>query len=154
LYFAAAGHASEAAKARRLAARVARGLGSYWSEKEQCFAFARDMKGTPAGGLSKSYPHGLAQLFALAHVAPERATLWQELRKRFKPGDDGMPVERWLMAATRCATAEETKELRRATLTAMLRFTTDNVYVDRPALAILAIIDGKARFPDISRARP
>ena len=122
---------------------------SYWSEKDRCFAVAMDMQGVFSQGLSKSYPHGLAQLFALAHLGPERVDLWHELQRRFKPGDDGMPVERWLIAATRYGDASEKERLRRATREAMLRFTAGDVYVDRPAIAVLAIIDGTARFRDV-----
>ena len=60
-----------------------------------------------------------------------------------------MPVERWLMAASRCALPEERHELRQTARAAMLQFTAKEVYVDRPALAILALVDGKARFPDL-----
>lgn len=64
-----------------------------------------------------------------------------------------MPVERWLMAASHCATPEETQALRQETRRAMLQFSARNVYVDRPALAILALIDGEARFPSVSCAK-
>ena len=134
---------------RRLArwpARLAAALRRFWSPKHGCFAIALDMKGKYSVGLEKPYPHGLAQLFALAHVEPGRTELWREVRKRFKPGDEAMPVERWLMAASRCASPQERQELRQATLAAMLQFTAKTVYVDRPALAILAIVDHKVRF--------
>jgi hypothetical protein len=75
--------------------------------------------------------------------------LWREVRKQFKPGNEGLPVERWLMAASRCASPQEQQELVQATPTAMLSFTTREVYVDRPALAILALRGGTARFPDL-----
>ena len=88
-------------------------------------------------------------MFALAHLAPERIKLWHEVQRRFKPGDDGMPVERWLIAATRCGDAAERERLRLATREAMLRFAAGDVYVDRPAIAVLAIIDGTARFRDV-----
>lgn len=147
--FDAAGCEKEAKKARRIAARIAVGLGKFWSEEHQYFEVALDMKGVFSGGLKKSYPDGLAQLYALAHVAPPRLELWARVCRTFKLGDEGMPVERWLMAATRCAGAEETGKLREATREAMLHFTAESVYVDRPALAILALIDGRARFPDV-----
>ncbi len=50
------------------------------------------------------------------------------------------------MAAIRCASPQE---LRQATRAAMLQFTAKTIDVERPALAILAIIDHKARFPDM-----
>jgi hypothetical protein len=100
-------------------------------------------------GAEKPYPQGLAQLFALAHVEPRQTELWQTVCRRFKPGDEGMPVERWLMAANGCASPPQRRQLRQATLAAMLHFTAATVYVERPALAILALIDRQARFPDL-----
>ncbi|MCY3020697.1 MAG: hypothetical protein NTW87_16895 [Planctomycetota bacterium] len=152
LFFDAVDSKKEAKNARRLAARIAVGLGRFWSEERQYYEVALDTKGVYSGGFKKSYPDGLAQLFALAHIAPPRPELWARVRKTFKPGDEGVPVERWLMAATRCAGAEETGKLREATRQAMLHFTAEGVYVDRPALAILALIDGRARFPDVPAA--
>lgn len=149
LFFDSIGDAVNATKARQLAARMASGLDKYWSEKDRCFRTALNMKGVYTGGLAKPYPDGLAQLFALAHVAPQQSELWQTVQRKFKPGDEGMPVERWLIAATRCATAAEQEDLRKLTSQSMLGFTAENVYVDRPALAIIALINGKARFPDI-----
>ena len=148
-FLAARGYPAEAAQARQMAQRAATGLAGYWSEKDRCFAFALDLQGKFSGGLKKSYPHGLAQLFALAHIAPQRVELWHDVQRTFKPGDVGMPVERWLIAATRCGEAAEREHFRRATREAMLRFTANNVYVNRPAVAILAIIDGEARFRDL-----
>ena len=149
LFFHSAGLEIEAGKADRLAARLAGSLPGFWSEKDQCFAVALDGKGVFTSGLRKSYPDGLAQLFALAHVPPVRPALWRKMRQSFKPGDEGVPVERWLMAATRCAGPKEIDALRQATRKAMLEFTVNAVYVERPALAILALLDGKARLPDV-----
>lgn len=147
--FEAIGDPDEARKARQMAARIAASLAKYWSEQDQCFAFAIDMRGGLAAGLAKPYPHGLAQLFALAHLRPARTGLWPTVRKRFDWAHAGIPVERWLLASSRCATPEEQRDLRQATREAMLRFTKNKVYVGRPSLAILALIDGRARFPDV-----
>jgi hypothetical protein len=147
--FQAVGDAKEAANARRMAAQVAAGLRGFWSPRDACFAFALDMKGRYSAGLEKPYPQGLAQLYALAHVEPRQTELWQTVCRRFKPGDEGTPVERWLMAANRCASPPQRQQLRQATLAAMLQFTAATVYVERPALAILALIDRQARFPDL-----
>ena len=153
-FFASAGHPAEAAEARCMAAQAGKGLQAFWSAKDQYFWVGLDRKGVYSGGLTRSYPQGLAQLYALAHLAPERSGLWQRVRQQFRPGDEGMPVERWLMAASRCATPEETQALRQATRQALLGFTVKNVYVDRPALAILALLDGEARFPSVPAVNP
>ena len=148
-FFDSVGRKTEAEKARAMALGIARSLGAYWSEEDRCFAYALDMNGKFSRGFSEPYPHGLAQLFALAHIAPVQAGLWQTVNRRFEPDSAGLPVERWLIAATRCGNPEEKTLLRRATREAMHQFTIDNCYVHRPAIAVLALIDGRARFLDV-----
>ncbi len=58
------------------------------------------------------------------------------------------------MAATRCADPPEIDEFRTATRAALLEFSRANVYVDRPALAVLALIDGASRFHDVRVSIP
>ena len=148
-FFDSVGRKTEAGKARKTAAGIARSLGEYWSDEDRCFAYALDMNGKFSGGLSEPYPHGFAQLFALAHIAPVQAGLWQTVSRKFKPDGAGMPVERWLIAAARCGNPEEKAQFRRATRQAVHEFTVDNSYVHRPAIAVLALIDGRARFLDV-----
>ena len=152
-FFESVGEPHDAQKAREMAVRVAVGLRGFWSRTDGSFAVSLDRMGKYSAGLEKPYPHGLAQLFALAHVDPGRREVWRDVRKRFKPGDQGMPVERWLMAANRCGSPQEQRELRVAARREMLQFTAKTVYVDRPALAILAILDGNARFADLPVSR-
>ena len=92
--FESVGDHDEAQKARQMSMRLAAALRRFWSPKHGCFAIALHMKGKYSVGLEKPYPHGLAQLFALAQVEPGRTELWREVRKRFKPGNEAMPVER------------------------------------------------------------
>ncbi len=92
--FRVVGDAKADQKVRQMAARVAAGMRGFWSPKDVCFALALDRKGKYSVGLEKPYPHGLAQLFALAHVEPRQMELWRAVHKRFKPGDEGIPVER------------------------------------------------------------
>jgi hypothetical protein len=148
-FFASVGLKKEAQKARTMAARIAVSLGKYWSETGQHFAYALDMKGKFSNGLSKPYPHGLAQLFALSYLKPPRPGLWAKVNRTFKPDQKGIPVERWLIAATRHVDAKEKEVLRLATRKSALNFSRKNVYVERPAMAILALIDGKARFAEV-----
>ena len=136
-----------------MAARIAESLGKYWSEKDRHFAYALDLNGTVFSGLSEPYPHALAQLFGLAYLTPPRPKLWTEVKKRFQPGDKGIPVERWLIAAKRNAGPAEVEKLRKATLETALRFSRRNVYVDRPAWTVLALLDGKVHFPMNERIR-
>lgn len=146
--FQAAGLGAEAERARRLGARVAGALPRFWSERDACYAVAIDEAGVLTVGLDRSYPDGLAQLYAMAHLGPPRRGLWTRVRATFRPGEEGVPVERWLMAARRVAPAVEVRDLEGRTRGELLGFTPTSVYVDRPALAILALIDGAARLPD------
>lgn len=155
LFFDSVDMKEEAQKARRMASRTAESLGKFWSEQDQHFANAIDRKGKLFVGLLKPYPDGLAQLFGLAHITPKRPGLWKEINKKFKPGDQGMPVERWLIAANGMGDdgKEEKEKLRKATVEAALLFTSKNVYVQQPAMTVIALIDGKSRFPEVPLAR-
>jgi hypothetical protein len=148
-FFDSVGLKTEARKARTMAARLAGSLGQYWSEPGQHFAYALDLKGNFSSGLAEPYPHGLAQLFALSYLSPARPGLWAKVNLTFKPDQKGIPVERWLIAATRHAGAKEKEVLRLATRKSALNFSRKNVYVERPAMAVLALIDGKARFAEV-----
>ncbi|MBU4459769.1 MAG: hypothetical protein KJ579_04310 [Verrucomicrobia bacterium] len=148
-FFASVGMEKESRNAKAMAARMAGSMGKFWSERDASFAYALDMKDQGSGGLSEPYPHGLAQLFALAHMRPSRPGLWARVTRTFKPDDKGMPVERWLIAAKRNAGSKELDELRKATISAALRFSGKDVYVGRPAMTVIALLDGDARFADI-----
>ena len=152
LFFDSVDMKEEAQKARRMASRTAESLGKFWSEQDHHFANAIDRKGKLFIGLSKPYPHGLAQLFALAHITPKRPGLWKEINEKFKPDDQGMPVERWLIAASGMGDGGQEEKLRKATLEAALLFTSKNVYVQQPAITVIALIDGNARFPAVPLA--
>jgi len=149
LFFDSVGMEKESRKARKMAARIAESLGKYWSEQDQHFGFAIDMKDKLSSGLSQSYPHGLTQLFALSYIRPPRPKLWTKVNQTFTPNDKGVPIERWLIAAIRHAGPKELNDLRRATRKAALGFSTKDVYVERPAMAVIALLDGKARFADV-----
>lgn len=153
LFFDSVGMDKESQNTRKMAARIAESLGKYWFEQDQHFGYALDMKGKLSTGLSKSYPHGLAQLFALSYVRPTRPRLWTKVNQTFTPNDKGVPIERWLIAAIRHAGPKELEDLRRATRKAALRFSTKEVYVERPAMAVIALLDGKARFADVPAFR-
>ncbi len=90
-YFDAVGDGARAARARRRAARLATSLEPFWSETNHSYAVALDMKGAYTVGLAKSYPDGLAQLFALAHMPPPRRDLWRTLRGASGPATRGCP---------------------------------------------------------------
>lgn len=147
--FASVGMEKESQKAAAMAARMAGSMGKFWSDRDACFAYALDTKDQGSGGLSDPYPHGLAQLFALSYMRPPRPGLWARVTRAFKPDDKGIPVERWLIAAKRNAGSKELDQFRRTTMTAALRFSGKDVYVGRPAMTVIALLDGTARFPDV-----
>jgi len=147
LFFGSVGLAEQSRKAEQMALRVAGSLGKYWSEEDHVFAFALDMKDKASSGLTQSYPHGLAQLFALSYMSPARPELWTRVRHTFTPGDEGVPIERWLIAAEENAEEEVLGEIRRATRNAALRFAAEDVYLERPAMAVIALLGVEARFP-------
>ena len=148
-FFQSVGLHNESKKARTMASWIAGSLRKYWSEQDGIFAYAIDMKGNLSIGLSKPYPHGLAQLFALSYITPGKPGLWSEVKQTFKPGEEGIPVERWLIAAIRNAEPGELKSFRETTRKVALSFTSQDVYVERPAMTVLALLNGEARFPDV-----
>jgi hypothetical protein len=151
-FFTREGLAEEADLARALADRLRAGMGRFWSASEGCYAYALDQRGMVSGGLTRPYPHGLAQLYALACIRPVPPGLWPRVHASFRPGDEGMPAERWLLAATACPEAQGVEQFRRSTREQLLRFTATNVYVERPAFAILALLDRYAHFPPVEIA--
>lgn len=152
--FAAAGLREEARRARAMAARVAEGLGAFRPGQGLAFAYAIDARGRKSGGLAAPYPHGLAQVFALSWMTPPQPQLWAEVRAAFAPDDNGIPAERWLIAARRHAGPQETETLREAARSAAMRFSVTEVYVERPAMAIIALLYDHAPFPEVPRPPP
>lgn len=151
--FAAAGLRQEARTARAMAARVAEGLGAFRSGQEPRLAYAIDARGRKSGGLAAPYPHGLAQVFALSWTTPPQPRLWAEVRAAFPPDDKDIPPERWLIAARRHAGPQEADDLRKAVRDAALRFSVADVYVGRPAMAVIALLYDHAPLPDVPLPR-
>ncbi len=147
--FEVAGWLPEARRTRQLASALADGFSLFWQESCGEFAYAADLNGKRLGGFSEPYPHGLAQLFALAHCSPPPEGLWDRVLETFDPDEDGLPVERWLLAAQRCADDASIEKYEAATREALIGFTVQNVQIHRPAIAVLALINGPARFPDM-----
>ncbi len=155
LLFDSVGLKDEAQKVRKMAARNADGIAKFWSEQDGHYAYAIDMKGKLFIGLSKPYPHGLAQMFGLSYIRPCKSGLWKEVSEKFEPDDKGIHVERWLITAKGLSDIlpEEKEKLRKATVETALAFSGKNIYIERPAMAVIALIDGKSRFPDVPSGR-
>jgi hypothetical protein len=125
------------------AAKIETGLARYWKSDQKLFAFALHENGQFEIKLESPYPHGLAQLFGVAFVAPE-ADAFVRVEKTFKPdaGELGTSgPERWLLAASKLDVDRE-KFWRAAVVKAAADFTPENVYLYRPAIAALGLLEG------------
>jgi hypothetical protein len=141
--FIATGDAAEAKAAGDQAVDVGKGLKTYWEaiEKKR-FAWTLHPNGAYDGGLDNIYPHGLAQLFGIAFVTADAST-FAEVVKAFRPqtSREGVGAERYLIAAARLGGADE-KTWRANAVKAAAGFTPKNVYVFRPGLAVLGLLEG------------
>ncbi len=148
-FFAAAGSPVEAKQAGDQAERIGRRLRDFWLPADALFAHALNRQGTFEGGLHKPYPHGLAQLFGMAFVAPDR-TAWMNVTRAFSPetGPAAAPgAEWWLIAASRLG-GRETQAWRAKMVQEVASFNPQSVYVYRPALAVLALLEGADWMPE------
>ena len=151
--FAAAGEKAEAGKASAQADRIRKKLPGYWRPADRLFAYALHPNGIFEGGLDKAYPQGLAQLFGCAFIAP-KPEAWAAVKK-FPP--DGGPsaalgAERWLTAAARFG-GDDAREWRAKTAAEAAGFTPLNVYIYRPAVTALALLEGADWMPNIAGAK-
>ncbi|MFO0905515.1 MAG: hypothetical protein U0939_21070 [Pirellulales bacterium] len=132
----------EKQRAEKLHARLARALPSYWDPDQSVYAWARHPSGKADVRLTKAYPDALAQLFAVAHLSPN-ADLFDMLAARFEPDAGPMAavgVERWAMAASELG-GDRADAWRGKLIHEINQFGPD-VYSYRPAVALLALLDG------------
>ena len=95
------------------------------------------------------YPHGLAQLFGVAFVDAKPAPFVETCNK-FPPEATrgGVGAERFLMAASRLGGAGLAK-WRAEVVKDANEFTPDSVYIFRPGLVILALLEGADWMPHL-----
>lgn len=142
------GSPDEAATAGRQAAQIAVGLQTCWEAVDpNVFAWALHPNGAYDSRFQQMYPDGLAQLFGISSIRPDRA-LFRRVRQKFpiEGSPLGVGAERFLVAATRLG-GEEEADLRVKTVNELNKFTPRTVYIHRPALAVLALIDGADWLP-------
>lgn len=135
--------AHERQAASEQADRIEKKLPAYWRPAEHCYAYALLENHTFSGGLDKPYPHGLAQLFGLAFIASKPA-LWTNLVTVFQPGTGHVTStgpEWWLVAASRINVGQ-TRLWREMVSKEAASFSTQRVYLHRPALSVLALTEG------------
>ena len=149
-FFTAVGAKDEAKKASDQANLIGKKLPNYWVPAEKLFAYVLHQNGAFECGLDKAYPHGLAQLFGVAFVAA-KAEAWAAFKKF--PADAGPAAatgtERRLVAAARLG-GKDAKEWRANVVKEVAGFTTQNVYVYRPGVAALGLLEGADWMPSIA----
>lgn len=140
--------ASEVGSACEHADRIAKKLPVYWNPSNKLFAYALLADNSFSGGLDKPYPHVLAQLFGLAFVEPHAAA-WETLVKTFRP-ETGQTTstgpEWWLVAAARIGDSQA-RSWRESVVREVASFSSQHVYLQRPALAVLALLEGADWMP-------
>lgn len=153
--FAETGNEKLAKTAKDQAAKIAVELPKYWQPNENLFAYALHPNGDYEGGLQERYPHGLAQLFGLAFVAPTKTAAWEAVKKKFKP-DNGalaaMGPERWLTGATPIG-GNDLKVWRGNVVKEATRFDRRSIYIYRPAVAALTLLEGVNWFPSVANGQ-
>ena len=129
--------------ARAQADRIGRKLPGFWQPETGLYAYAQHANGAFAGGLDKPYPQGLAQLFGVAWIAP-KASAWAAVSQAFKPETEpaaACVAAWWLMAAQRMK-ADGVRAWRERLLADAASFSSRRTYLQRPALAVLALTEG------------
>lgn len=147
-FFTAVGSAKEAAEATAQAVLIAKKLPLYWQPAEKHFAYALHPNGVFEGGMTKAYPHGQAQLFGVAFIAPKVEAF--AAAEQFPVERDrlaAMGVERWLVAASRLGIEAE---WRKRVVREIATFGETKAYVFRPAIAALGLLEGADWMPSLA----
>lgn len=106
------------------------------------FAWALHPSGSYDSGLEEIYPQGLAQLYGCAFVKADPVA-FEAVVSKFQPQTtrEGFGTERFLVAA--CNLDEDLeKEWREKVIADASQFTTKSVYIFRPALVVLGLVEG------------
>jgi len=153
-FFAHLKREDEQRRSAALAATVSAAIPSFWMPKNQIFAWARHPNGKFDSGLKTIYPDGLAQLFGVAFVRPSTKT-FAATSHAFSPethASAAAGAERWLMAAARVGGPIESDWRRK--IIADGREIGPDVYSYRPALVILALLEGADWAPSVAKENP
>ena len=129
--------------ARAQADRIGKKLLGFWQPATGLYAYAQHADGAFVGGLDKPYPQGLAQLFGVAWIAP-KTSAWASVTHAFSPEAGpatSTGTEWWLIAASRFR-SDAAKEWRARLVKEVTSFTPQGVYIHRPALAVLGLLEG------------
>lgn len=159
-FFQKIGNPAKAAEAKKQAEQIGKKLPRYWNEDKGRYAVAIQANGMLDDVLKQenvvtqkleAYPNGQAQLFAIAFIKPQKGA-WQTAQQ-FDVDDTerlaNMGSERWLIATARIGGAEA-KRWRQQATQAALKFTSSTVYIFRPALIVLGLLEGADWMPSIA----
>lgn len=133
----------ESVATEKMAERIDKRLPDYWDDSKQWYAYALHPNGQFETDSEKLYPHGLAQLFGIAFVQ-QRAACWNRMVTGFVPDDSRLAAvgpERWLPAAIG-QSPEDAQKWRNSVIQSAAGFKPQEVYIHRPGLAVLSVIDG------------
>ncbi|MGC4043633.1 MAG: hypothetical protein QM758_07485 [Armatimonas sp.] len=158
-FFLKIGNPAKAVEAKTQAARIARKLPRFWNADEERYGVALKAGDVPDDVLKaanqethklEAYPNGQAQLFGIAFVKPQPGA-WKTAQSF--PADDldrqaPLGSERWVIASARMGGAEAKRWRQQATQTA-LKFAPNTVYIFRPALMVLGLLEGADYMPGI-----
>lgn len=151
-FFAAMGDQAEAKAASDQVVKIGPLLQGYWQAVEVGrFAWVLHANGVFEGGLKSLYPHGFAQLVAVAFIKGEQKT-FLEVTREFKPEilPHGIGAERYLLAASRLGGQQEQMWRFRVVQDAS-GFAAHTVYIHRPALVVLGLLEGADWMPSVAR---
>jgi hypothetical protein len=135
---------AEAKQAKSHADRLAAALPGFWQPEKSRFAHARLASGAFADGdEAKAYPHGLAQLYGIAFVAPHEAA-WKKASKEFQPetGPAAACISAWWLTAASRVGESEARAWRERVVAETAAFNPSRTYLLQPALSALALLDG------------
>ena len=141
--FEAEGARDEAAHCRQQADRLSAKLQDFWRPDANRFAYVLRADGTFESGLDKAYPHGLAQLFGIAFVAP-KAAAWRTVCETFWPetGPATAFGEEWWLCAAAALNNDSHQTSRVRLSQKALAFNPKQTHLHRRALAVLALLEG------------
>jgi hypothetical protein len=156
-YFTATGDSETATSASQAANALALGLQTYWQPSKKLYAYYIDANG--GYGVFPAFPEErrrtlcLANLFGLAWIGDDKdvakqtannKALWKKLTGDYRP-DSGdapeAPVELWYLASLNAASESEVETWKDAVITEAMEFTEENIYVQRPAITVVALVE-------------
>ena len=146
MLFDALGDTASAGRCRKLRKASSRGLAVFRPKAEGPFAFALHESGKLDGGLDKWYPHGMANLYALAAFKDAPRPLWLKAQRRFPKELRSVPAL-WLLAAHRCGDAQAAARYRAAVVQLAQGMSLSTHRLDQLAHALGALVCDRASLP-------